>query len=211
MLVLAGTVVKDSATTTDFSSRRSTMEEIRRVITGIDKNGRSAFLYDEILAAKVPPTLGGNRVFDLFGSDSIPTVPYDGTPQTGLRFFPTTPDGYRFIVFTMPPEHEVTVPEDAEAAWAETERLTPGMGDAVSDAGGMHYTATVDLEFIIRGEVTLTLDTGESRVLKAGDALIQCGANHAWSNKGTETVIILLTFIGAKLEASRFANGAGGH
>jgi mannose-6-phosphate isomerase-like protein (cupin superfamily) len=186
------------------------MEEIRRVITGIDEHGRSAFVSDEIVPAKIPPTLGGNRIFELFGSDQTPTVPGRGEVETGLRFFPTTSDGFRYIVFSMPPEHEVVVPDDAEAAWAETERLTPGMGDAVSDASGMHYTATVDLEFILQGEVTLTLDTGESKVLKAGEALIQCGANHSWANKGTETVVILLTFIGANLDESRFA-GNGGH
>jgi mannose-6-phosphate isomerase-like protein (cupin superfamily) len=187
------------------------MEEIRRVITGIDADGRSAFVSDEIVPAKIPPTLGGNRIFELFGSDSTPTVPSRGEVESGLRFFPTSPDGYRFIVFTMPPEHEIVVPEDADAAWAETERLTPGMGDAVSDASGMHYTATVDLEFILSGEVTLTLDTGDSKVLKAGDALIQCGANHSWANKGTEPVVILLAFIGAKLDESRFAHGGSGH
>jgi mannose-6-phosphate isomerase-like protein (cupin superfamily) len=186
------------------------MEEIRRVITGIDEHGRSAFVSDEIVPAKIPPTLGGNRVFDLFGSDATPTVPNRGEVEKGLRFFPTNPDGYRFVLFSMPPQHEVTVPEDADAAWAETERLTPGMGDAVSDASGMHYTATVDLEFIVQGEVTLTLDSGETKVLKAGDSLIQCGANHAWSNQGTETVIILLTFIGAKLDPSRFAADGSG-
>ncbi len=181
------------------------MEQIRRVITGIDENGNSAFVSDEVVPAKIPPTLGGNRIFDLFGSDTVPTVPNRGEVQTGLRFFPSSPDGYRFIIFSMPPAHEMTVPDDAEAAWAETERLTPGMGDAVSDASGMHYTATVDLEYIIQGEVTLTLDSGESRILKAGDTLIQCGANHSWANNGNETVIILLAFIGANVDASRFA------
>jgi quercetin dioxygenase-like cupin family protein len=53
------------------------------------------------------------------------------------------------------------------------------------------------------------MDTGETKVLKAGDSLIQCGANHSWSNKGTEECAILLTFIGADLDASRFADGAG--
>jgi mannose-6-phosphate isomerase-like protein (cupin superfamily) len=181
------------------------MDTVRRVITGIDEDGRSAFVSDEIMHAKVPPTLGGNCIFELFGGDAIPTVPSCGEVETGLRFFPTNRDGYRFILFSMPPEHEMTVPDDVEAAWAETERQVPGMGDAVSDATGMHYTATVDLEFIIAGEVTLTLDTGETKVLKAGDSLIQCGANHAWSNKGTEECVILLTFIGADLDASRFA------
>jgi mannose-6-phosphate isomerase-like protein (cupin superfamily) len=187
------------------------MEEIRRVITGIDENGKSAFVSDEIVPAKIPPTLGGNRVFDLFGSDRTPTVPNSGEVEKGLRFFPTTPEGYRYIIFSMPPENEVVVPEDAAAAWEETERLTPGMGDAVSDAGGMHYTATVDLEYILQGEVTLTLDSGESKTMKAGDSIVQCGANHAWSNTGSDTAIILLCFVGANLDASRFADGGGDH
>lgn len=181
------------------------MEQIRRVITGIDENGNSAFVSDEVVPAKIPPTLGGNRIFDLFGSDSVPTVPNHGEVEKGLRFFPSSSDGYRFIIFSMPPAHEMTVPDDPEAAWAETERLTPGMGDAVSDASGMHYTATVDLEYIIQGEVTLTLDSGASRVVKAGEVLIQCGANHSWANNSDETVVILLAFIGANLDASRFA------
>ncbi len=187
------------------------MQNIRRVITGIDENGRSVFVADEILEAKVPPTLGGNQIFDLFGSDAVPIVPNDGTVEQGLRFFPTLPEGYRFIIFTYPPESEITVPEDPAAAWAETERLTPGMGDAVSDSGGMHYTATIDLEYVIAGEFTLTLDDGVSKVLKAGDSLIQCGAKHAWANKSDSPATLLLVFVGAKQDESRFGTYALDH
>jgi mannose-6-phosphate isomerase-like protein (cupin superfamily) len=180
------------------------VQSIRRVITGIDETGKSVFVADEVVEAKVPPTLGGNQILDLFGSDAIPTVPNDGTVEQGLRFFPTTPEGYRFIIFTYPPESEIVVPEDPAAAWEETERLTPGMGDAVSDSGGMHYTATVDIEYVIAGEFTLTLDDGESRVLKAGDCLVQCGAKHSWANKGDVPATLLLVFVGAHLDESRF-------
>jgi len=190
------------------------MKSIRRVIAGIDENGSSVFVSDEVVEAVVPPTLGGNEILQLFGGDETPLVPNDGTVQEGLRFFPTNKDGYRFIIFTYPPESEITVPEDAAAAWEETERLTPGMGDAVSDSSGMHYTATVDIEYVLNGEFTLTLDSGQSKVLKAGDCIVHCGENHSWANKSDAPATMLLVFIGANQDVSRFGEhggGGGGH
>jgi mannose-6-phosphate isomerase-like protein (cupin superfamily) len=183
------------------------MQNIRRVITGIDEQGRSTFLRDETIDAKVPPLLTGNQILELFGSDETPTVPSEGTVQEGLRFFPTTPQGFRFVIFTYPPDSEREAPEDMDAALAETERLTPGMTDAVTDSSGMHYSATVDLEYVIDGEFTLTLDSGESRVVRAGEAVIQCGANHSWANESDKPATMLLVFIGASLDESRFAAG----
>ena len=54
-------------------------------------------------------------------------MPNDGAVEQGLRFFPTTPEGYRFIVFTYPPESEIVVPAMTRAsAWdREIERLSP--------------------------------------------------------------------------------------
>jgi len=186
------------------------MESIRRIITGIDEDGRSVFVSDETVEAKVPPLLTGNQVLDLFGSDAIPTVPNDGAVEQGLRFFPTTPEGYRFIIFTYPPDSDrPAMPDDLEWATAETDRLTPGMTDAVSDSAGMHYSATVDLEYVIDGEFTLTLDSGEKKTIPAGTALIHCGDNHSWSNESDEPATMLLVFIGAHLDESRFKGHAG--
>jgi mannose-6-phosphate isomerase-like protein (cupin superfamily) len=184
---------------------------MRRVVTGVDESGKSIFVSDEQVEAKMPPSLGGNEIWEVGGSDQQAVVPTTGEIEQGLRFFPTTPEGYRFVVFTYPPESEMTVPEDAEAAWAETERLTPGMGDAVADSGGMHYTATVDLEYVLEGEFTLTLDDGVSKVLKAGDSLVQFGAKHAWANKGTTPATMLLVFVGARLDEDRFGEHRGGN
>jgi mannose-6-phosphate isomerase-like protein (cupin superfamily) len=184
---------------------------MRRVVTGIDENGKSVFVSDEVLEAVMPPSLGGNEIFVVGGSDEQAVVPTTGEVEQGLRFFPMAPEGYRFVIFTYPPEAEMTVPEDADAAWAETERLTPGMGDAVADPGGMHYTATVDLEYVLEGEFTLTLDDGVSKVLKAGDSLIQFGAKHSWANKGDVPATMLLVFVGAKLEEDRFGEHRGGN
>jgi quercetin dioxygenase-like cupin family protein len=46
----------------------------------------------------------------------------------------------------------------------------------------MHRTNTLDYLFVINGEVELALNSGEKRVLKAGDTVVQRGPMHAWRN-----------------------------
>jgi mannose-6-phosphate isomerase-like protein (cupin superfamily) len=170
------------------------VSSLRRVITGVDEAGESVFVSDEQLEGVFPPLLEGNEVFNVFGENSVPTVPHAGEATPGLRF----------VIFTYPPESEKTEPGEFDAALAETERLTPGMSEAVTDAAGMHYSATVDLEYVLAGEFTLTLPNGESKVLKAGDALVQCGPKHSWANTGDVPATMLLVFVGANLDVDRF-------
>lgn len=180
------------------------MERIRRVITGIDPSGRSIFVSDEEVEAISPPILGGARLIDLFGGDEVPTVPNDGFHDETRRYFPARPEGYRFTLFSYPPESEMVVPDDLEAAIAESARQAPGLEDAVSEPDGWHYTPTIDLEYVIEGEFILSLDDGVSKVLRRGDCLIQCGAKHSWVNRGPGQATMLLVFIGAELDESRF-------
>jgi mannose-6-phosphate isomerase-like protein (cupin superfamily) len=53
----------------------------------------------------------------------------------------------------------------------------------------MQKTRTLDFCFVIEGEITLVLDTEEVE-LKAGDTVVQCGANHAWSNRSERPCVI---------------------
>lgn len=180
------------------------MERIRRVVTGVDENGKSIFVSDEELAGFTPPILGGARLFRLFGDDApIPTVPTDGSEDPERRYFPP-PGGYRYTVFSYPPAATMRVPADLEAAIGESARMAPGLEDVVSRSDGFHYTASVDLEYVIEGEFTLYLDDGVSKVLRAGDALIQCGAKHSWVNESDAQATMLLTFIGAEVDETRF-------
>jgi len=177
--------------------------------------GQSVFTRDESIKAKFPPLLGGNSIIELFGSDEPLTVPNGGEIGEGLRVFPR-PGGFRFQLFTYPPGLAYTGIADAlraqgdvddETKIAETELLSPGLTDVMSDEHGMHWTSTVDLEYVVSGEFTLTLDSGESRVLKAGDTVVHCGEKHAWSNEGTEPATMLVVFVGAELDSSRFHSG----
>jgi hypothetical protein len=181
------------------------MERIRRVVTGVDESGKSIFVSDEELTGFTPPILGGARLFRLFGDDApVPTIPTDGSEDLERRYFPP-PGGYRYTVFTYPPAAEATAPVDLQAAIAESARMAPGLEDVVSSSDGFHYTPTIDLEYVIAGEFTLYLDDGVSKVLKAGDALVQCGAKHSWVNESDAPATMLLAFIGAEVDETRFA------
>ncbi|RAK98229.1 cupin domain-containing protein [Aspergillus ibericus CBS 121593] len=46
----------------------------------------------------------------------------------------------------------------------------------------MHRTMTSDTVVVIEGEIESTLDSGETRILKAGDVLVQRATMHKWRN-----------------------------
>ena len=52
---------------------------------------------------------------------------------------------------------------------------------------------------MLKGEVTLILDDSE-HLLRAGDVVVQRGTNHAWSNRGTESCILIGMLIDARNE-----------
>ena len=181
------------------------MRSTRRVITGVDADGRSVFISDEELEPVRPPLLGGVQILQLFGEDAIPTVPNDGSMPDPLRFFPGNREAYRFMICSYPPASAVSVPDDVEAATAETERLAPGILDLGPAAYKLHYTPSVDFIYVLGGEVTITLDEGAKTVLRAGDCLMQCGARHQWGNEGEEWATFLCGALGADIDESRHA------
>jgi quercetin dioxygenase-like cupin family protein len=54
--------------------------------------------------------------------------------------------------------------------------------------GGFHATDTIDYLVILKGEVTLLLETGEA-ALKPGDFVVDRGTVHGWRNSGPESCI----------------------
>ena len=48
--------------------------------------------------------------------------------------------------------------------------------------GFMHRTQTLDYAIVISGEAELSLDSGEKRVVKAGECVVQRATMHAWKN-----------------------------
>jgi quercetin dioxygenase-like cupin family protein len=84
------------------------------------------------------------------------------------------------------------------AALAEFARKLPGLAEHLEPAEpGMHTSATVDYGVVVSGQATLELDDGEKVVLNPGDAYVQNGTRHRWSNSGDVPAVIAVSLIAA--------------
>lgn len=53
---------------------------------------------------------------------------------------------------------------------------------APGNTSPMHRTVSLDYGVVLEGEVELMLGSGEKRLLRRGDIVVQRGTNHAWRN-----------------------------
>jgi uncharacterized cupin superfamily protein len=74
----------------------------------------------------------------------------------------------------------------------------------------MHRTETIDYAIVLVGEIDLVLDDSVVR-LHAGDVVVQCGTNHAWSNRsGAPCTIAFILIDGAfEPELAKLLKGTG--
>ena len=63
----------------------------------------------------------------------------------------------------------------------------------------MHRTETIDYAIILSGEITMLLDDTEV-LLKAGDILIQCGTDHAWTNRSNAPCTVAFILIDGEFD-----------
>lgn len=172
--------------------------KVRRVVTGQVDGGKSVFVSDEEVEPVTIALLPGAAFHRLWGSDTQPALPTDGTPPEQHAYFPP-PGGFRWGFFTLPPATDQVLGEiDIAAALAEFDEKLPGMaGHMEPDNPGMHTTDTVDFEVVLSGEVVLELDDGAEVTLKPGDTVVQNGTRHAWHNRGDVPVVLAVGIIGA--------------
>jgi mannose-6-phosphate isomerase-like protein (cupin superfamily) len=173
-------------------------QAVRRVVTGHDEDGKAVFVSDELVEPVTTP-LSGSTFHVLWGGDSIPSFPDDGSRPTGPSYFPPV-GGFRFHLFTLPPRDEPGPGPDVDiaAALADLGAALPGLLDHNEpDEPGMHTTATIDFEVVLSGEVVLELDDGATVRLRPGDTVVQNGTRHRWSNPGSEPSMIAVFMCGA--------------
>ena len=173
--------------------------KVRRVVTGVDANGKSVFVSDEQVDATTLSLLPGSEFHKLWGADTVPAVPTDGQQPPHHTYFPP-PGGFRFGFFTVPPEGgELPADLDITAALAEIDEKLPGMiAYTEPDNPGMHTTHTIDFEVMLSGQVVCELDDGATVTLNPGDTFVQNGTRHRWSNPGSEPAVLFVALIGAE-------------
>jgi quercetin dioxygenase-like cupin family protein len=173
--------------------------DVRRVVTGHDEDGRAVVVTDEMVAPVTLRAFPGNEFHQLWGADATSTFPDDGAKPAAKAYFPPA-GGFRFGFFTVPPDTDAGEPSEADpmAAAVELQRRLPGLAQYFEPGeDGMHTTPTIDYGVVLSGQATLELDDGATVTLRAGDAYVQNGTRHRWSNPGDVAAVIAVTFVGA--------------
>lgn len=173
--------------------------DMRRVVSGHDAEGKAVVVSDEMMPPITLALLPGSEFHRLWASDAVPSFPDDGSNPDAASYFPPV-GGFRFGFFTIPPDGGAGAPPDLdfEAALAEFDEKLPGLAEHLEpEDPGMHTTATVDYGVVLSGEAVLELDDGVKVTLRPGDAYVQNGTRHRWSNTGDVPAVLAITLIGA--------------
>jgi mannose-6-phosphate isomerase-like protein (cupin superfamily) len=161
---------------------------VRRVVTGHDDSGNAVVISDGPAPfVHATPLISGRSSTDIWRThDSPATVTTRAEePTHGPRRQLPTKNGTVLRINTYPPESETirTLSRDGSkeifASLGNEQAATFGRGGRHPM---MHRTETIDYAIVLEGEIDMVLDRGDVH-LKAGDVVVQCGTNHAWSNR----------------------------
>ena len=141
---------------------------MKRVVTGVDEQGRSYIVSVDELD---PST--GQMVWDYEPSHVRPWIEAIDPATAAEWIGPEVPGGVRIMFAPLPPDSEMQHGE------------MPGI-----DEHGFHTTRTIDFDFLVDGELTLVVDEG-SVPLEKGDFVIQQATRHAWRNSSDRPAVLL--------------------
>lgn len=154
-----------SARTYDHAMRQTF---VRRVLTGIDANGRHVITDD----GAAPNTIATDTVSVsevLWLNGPRPSIADDpDNAASGFALEPP-PGGASARIIRMP---GIPSGADPDSTWLRVK------GDS-DTTPGMHATDTLDLMVVLEGSVVMGLEDGE-RVISAGEVVIQRGTQHRW-------------------------------
>ncbi len=178
---------------------------VRRVVTGHDKNGKAIVISDG-----PAPFVHVNAVNpDWYSTDiwrtnqaPAPIVPAAAEPTLGPRRQLPNKRGTVLRINHFPPENDAVRQMDAEASRAAFAALGNERAATFGKGGRhplMHRTETIDYALVLAGEITMVLDQ-EDVLLKAGDVVVQCGTNHAWSNRSNAPCVVAFVLVDGEFE-----------
>jgi mannose-6-phosphate isomerase-like protein (cupin superfamily) len=179
--------------------------QIRRVVTGHDEKGRAVVISDG-----PAPSVHVNRLerdwfsVDIWRTHETPAniMAKAPEPTEGPRRQMPTRNGTVLRINSFPPESEAV----RKMSPADSLHAFEALGNpkaATYGKGGrhpmMHRTESIDYALILSGEITMLLDDKEV-LLRAGDVVVQCGTNHAWSNRSNAPCIVAFVLIDGKFD-----------
>lgn len=154
----------------------------RRIITAHDSEGKAIIMDNPPAPRVIDSGASMPLVYELWNMPQIPVaVERNPVEPEEPATLPPPLNGVRARIIDFPPDREA----DEDAVKAHFEAMSGG--DAMDEGGDaphhfMHRTQSIDVAIVLQGEIVLIVDKGETLV-KQGDAIIQVGTNHAWSNR----------------------------
>jgi oxalate decarboxylase/phosphoglucose isomerase-like protein (cupin superfamily) len=145
---------------------------IRRVITGLNADGKSTVTIDDIAS---------NKRSGRPGHESLIVWTTDTTPAPATE----TRDAGNWTVSTPP------IPNGSIFRITE---YGPGV------TSRMHSNETVDYTVIMSGEIVMLLEDGCEVHLRAGDVVVQRATKHDWVNRGTVPCVVAFILLDARKE-----------
>lgn len=147
---------------------------MRRVVTGLNAQGKSCVLTDEPVPDENPSAVEIWQTTSGELEQLTQTVDPRGAAPIG-----PPPGGVAF--------RKVRFPPYAEYLEQLSRNRAPNFGER-----GYHITRTIDYFIVLKGETYLDLDV-ESVLLREGDCLVQQATGHAWrSEHGVELLGMMI-------------------
>ena len=172
--------------------------DVRRVVTGIDNEGKSVFVSDGSPPRSVTLELtGGLKQTDVWHLGSPPKSPADGGDLDHNANLVPPRGGAHWRVVEFPPDSAAPADVDINDLIAEVNEKVPDLlAHADLSRLGMHKTPTIDFGVVLSGEIWLELDDSEVH-LEPGDCVVQRGTMHAWRNRSDKPCVMSFVLIAA--------------
>lgn len=153
-----------------MSSHTALPGDPRLVITGHTGDGVSTFVSDQQVTQLSPFGPKGSTFGRFHSRLSVPVSNQNLPPDLADQIPRNPPNG---VVFC-------------------TTDLKPGAQTP------MHRTLSLDYCAVMSGEIVLVLDGGEEKTIRAGEFIVQRGANHLWANRTQEVCRIMVVMVAAE-------------
>lgn len=173
----------------------------RRIVTGVDAEGRSIVISDGPTPNLFGPA-GSPYLINFWATRESPadyTDPQD--PAASPMPLHPAPGGVTFRFFRVPPESDFAhLTDEQRRAGSKAYHAAVGAPEAyIPDARhpGFHKTESVDFIVLLEGEITLLLDQDEVP-MKPFDVVVQRGTSHSWVNHGSESALLMAVLVGGR-------------
>jgi quercetin dioxygenase-like cupin family protein len=181
-------------------------KQVRRVVTGHDADGKAIVISDG-----PAPFVHVNAVnpewysTDIWRTKETPAriATVAAEPTLGPRRQLPDKRGTVLRINHFPPENEAVRQMDPQASRAAFAALGNEQAATFGRGGRhplMHRTETIDYAIVLSGQITMVLDDVDVE-LGAGDIVVQCGTNHAWSNRSDAPCVVAFVLIDGEFES----------